>query len=243
MNLVLNASEAGARTVMITTGAGALDDEASARIVAGEPKPGDYVWIDVKDDGVGMDASIVAHVFDPFFTTKFVGRGLGMAAVLGIVHGHGGAIAIESAPATGTMIRVYFPASDTTPARAAPDARRRARVLVVEDEANVRRSTQMLLEGLGFDVLVAADGVEALETFRASAARIDAVLLDLTMPRLGGLDALARLRALAPQVPVVLTSGYAEAPARDVAVLAKPYSAQQLVDALDEVLRQSPATA
>jgi CheY-like chemotaxis protein len=240
MNLVLNASEASARTIAIATGTGPIDPES---LVAGEPKPGTYVWIEVEDDGTGMDAATIARVFDPFFTTKFVGRGLGMAAVLGIVRGHDGAIAIASTPGKGTTIRAYFPASAAIATKAGASPLREPlatrRVLLVEDEANVRHSTQMLLEGLGFDVLVARDGVEAVEAFRRDAKRIDAVLLDLAMPRLGGLGALAALRAIAPDVAVVLTSGYGEAPASDdVAVLAKPYTAQQLVDALERVIRR-----
>jgi PAS domain S-box-containing protein len=253
MNLVMNASEAiegSAGTVTITTSSGTFGPGDFARSAAGgEPKAGTYVVLEVRDDGAGMDAATIAQMFDPFFTTKFTGRGLGMAAVLGIVRGHEGAIDVESAPGKGTRIRVFFPAS----AYAAPSAARAAEstergkgvVLVVDDERSVRLATKLLLEDMGFEVLVAQDGVEALEVFGANAARIDAVLLDLTMPRMDGTAALAHLRRIAPTVPVVLTSGYGSSPvddapggARPDAVLGKPYGSRELRETIARVMRR-----
>ncbi len=256
MNLVLNASEAigAARgAVRVSTGTGTYGAEVFARSAAGgDPKGGSYVYLEVQDDGVGMDATTVAQMFDPFFSTKFMGRGLGMAAVLGIVRGHSGAIDVDSTPGKGTRIRIYLPASAGEQPRAvsppAVELRGEGVVLLVEDEPTVRQSTKLLLEDFGFVVIVACDGVEAVEVFRKEAGRIGAVLLDLTMPRMDGLETLRELRRIAPNVPVVLTSGYGATPielsqatpdaAVPDAVLAKPYPAARLVGTLLEVMRR-----
>jgi PAS domain S-box-containing protein len=254
MNLVLNASEAisvAHGTVRVSTGTGTYDAASFARSAAGgEPKAGVYVWLEVRDDGVGMDAATVAQMFDPFFTTKFVGRGLGMAAVLGILRSHEGAIDVESSPGLGTRIRVYFPVSAPGQGRAASrraeELQGKGVVLVVDDETNVRLSTELLLRELGFEVLTARDGAEAIEAFRTESARIDVVLLDLTMPRMDGLETLKELRRIAPAIPVVLTSGYGAACLGDEpsagegpdAVLPKPYAAERLVATLRQVMRK-----
>ncbi len=254
MNLVLNASEAIAGpkgTIRIATGAGSYDASAFTRSAAGGAlKAGPYVWLEVRDDGAGMDAPTQAQMFDPFFTTKFVGRGLGMASVLGMVRGHGGAIDVESSPGRGTRIRVFFPACTRQPAPAAhtpsADLRGQGMVLVVDDEKNVLLSTDLLLKGFGFEVVIARDGAEAVEVFRARSAEIDVVLLDLTMPRMGGLETLEHLRWIAPDVRVILTSGYGEGPfagepgrgARPDAVLPKPYAAERLLATLQRVMRK-----
>jgi len=250
MNLVLNASEAlgpSGGTVRVATGAGTFDAGAFARSPAGgDPKAGAYVWLEVRDDGVGMDAATLAQMFDPFFTTKFVGRGLGMAAVLGIVRAHAGAIDVESAPGRGTTIRVFFPAADAArdvaPRAPAPRLEGRGLVLVVDDEPQVRRMAELLLRDFGFDVLVAADGAEAIDVLRANADRVDAVLLDRTMPRMDGIETLRELRRIAPAVPVVMTSGYGATivegtDARPDAVLGNPYSADALLAALRQIMR------
>jgi two-component system cell cycle sensor histidine kinase/response regulator CckA len=258
MNLVLNASEAiaGKRgTVIVSTGVGTYEAETFVRSAAGgDPKGGPYVYVEVRDDGVGMDEATVGQMFDPFFTTKFVGRGLGMAAVLGIVRGHAGAIDVESAPARGTRIRIFFPVSESVKAdrssRPSPELRGEGVVLLVDDEKNVRISTQLLLEGFGYEVLVARDGIEALEAFRIDHAKIGAVLLDLTMPRMDGVEAMRELRRIAGNVPIVLTTGYGMTPAEfsqigpqpgavPDAVLAKPYSADRLVGTLQKVMHKA----
>jgi CheY-like chemotaxis protein len=250
MNLVLNAAEAIAGphgTVGLSTGSGFYEASSFAHSAAGgDPKPGTYVHLEVSDDGVGMDGPTVAQMFDPFFTTKFVGRGLGMAAVLGIVRSHSGAIDVQSTPGVGTRVRVLFPASSveqpSAVVRAAADPRGQGLVLLVDDEKNVRVSTQLLLRQLGFDVIVASDGIEAVEVFRAQSGRIGAVLLDLTMPRLDGIQTLRELRRIDPNIPVVLTSGYGSdvGPAPDAlpdAVLPKPYTVDQLLDTIQQVMR------
>lgn len=254
MNLVLNASEAigeASGAVRVSTGSGTFGADSFARSAAGgDPKPGPYVWVEVHDDGAGMDAATIAQMVDPFFTTKFVGRGLGMAAVLGIVRGHAGAIEVESTPGKGTRIRVHLPASPTAPvprpSRRAPKLEGRGVVLVVDDETQVRQVTQLLLRDFGFEVLVASDGVEAIEIFRVQASHIDAVLLDRTMPRMDGAETLGELRQIDPSVPIVMTNGYGAAIAEDAspsgavpnATLAKPYSAERLVAVPQQVMRQ-----
>ncbi len=258
MNLVLNASEALGEeggTVRVVTGAGTYGAEAFVRSAAGgDPKPGPYVFVEVQDDGVGMDSATVGQMFDPFFTTKFVGRGLGMAAVLGIVRGHAGAIDVESAPGRGTRIRIFLPTSSaeqaSKPPRASIAPHGEGVVLVIDDERGVRTSTELLLRQFGFEVLVARDGVEGLEIFRKEAARVRVVLLDLTMPRMDGVATLRELRRIDPEIPVVLTSGYGTAPPLRSklgiqagplpnAVLAKPYSTDQLLGTLQQVMRKA----
>jgi PAS domain S-box-containing protein len=251
MNLVINGAEAidGPRgTLEISTGTDVYAADAFAHsAAAGAPKPGRYVYVEIRDDGIGMDAATVAKMFDPFFMTKFVGRGLGMAAVLGIVRGHAGAIDVDSHPGAGTRVRVFFPVSTVEPSNESGGAPTSLRgegvVLVADDEAGVRRSTQLLLEGCGYDVIVARDGVEAVAAFEANFERLGAVLLDLTMPRKDGLETLKDLRRIAPNVPVILISGYGAqsdaltgGPAPDAAI-AKPYGVQDLLTALKKVMR------
>jgi PAS domain S-box-containing protein len=245
MNLITNASEAigdGGGTCSLRTGvmevdAGYLD---GARVGADAPA-GRYVYIEVSDSGCGMDEETAARIFEPFFTTKFTGRGLGLAAVLGIVRGHHGAIKVESAPGRGTTIRVLFPvtgqsARTRTSLQQLPPAGSGARiVLVVDDEEEVRSVAKEILERDGFRVLLAEDGREAQAMYRAHADDIDVVLLDLTMPHADGEVTLGEIRRVRNDAAVVLSSGYtAEDVSRRFAgvelsgFLQKPYTAQAL---------------
>lgn len=256
MNVVLNAVEATTTphgTVFVSTGVETRTLDALATSVAGgDPKPGTYVHVEVRDAGVGMDAATITKMFDPFFTTKFVGRGLGMAAALGIVRGHGGVIEVDSKPGFGTRIRVSLPASkQSTPLasalRTATEHRGQGLVLLVDDDENVRRTTRLLLEGFGFDVMLARDGSEAIEVFRSRCREIGAVVLDLTMPKMDGFEVLTHLRRAEPRVPVVLTSGYGVMPSREErgptlepdAVLGKPYTSEELFLTLKKVMRSA----
>jgi two-component system cell cycle sensor histidine kinase/response regulator CckA len=177
------------------------------------PAPGTYVFLEVKDSGCGISGEILRRIFEPFFTTKFAGRGLGLAATIGIARGHGGTIKVTSTPGLGTTCQVLLPRSDR-PSVPAPLPRAPERwqghgtLLVVDDEESVLFVARRILELSGFRVLTALDGRGAIELFREHAADIAGVLLDLTMPRLGGLEALAEIRRVSADVPVLLMSGY-----------------------------------
>ena len=223
LNLVQNASEAfGAKggTITVRTGGGSTTAEkAGPGQWSGGPPAGPHVWVEVADTGCGMDGPTLARVFDPFFSTKFTGRGLGLAAVRGIVEAHRGAIRVTSEPGQGTAFRVYLPAAPPRPvgvdeptpwpllaAATAPD---RA-ALVVDDEPAVRKLAAISLRSLGFAVTEAAAGPEAVELFRAEPTRFALVLLDLGLGGTDGRDVLAEVRKVRADLPVVLTSGSPE---------------------------------
>jgi signal transduction histidine kinase len=223
LNLVQNASEAlgatGGTITIRTGGASEPDAPTSEGQWAGEPPAGPHVWVEVADTGCGMDAPTLARVFDPHFSTKFTGRGLGLAAVRGIVAEHRGAIRATSEPGQGTAFRVYLPAAAPRPVGvdeptpwplpAAATASDRA-ALVVDDEPAVRKLAALSLRSLGFAVAEAAAGPEAVELFRADPARFALVLLDLGLAGTDGRDVLAEVRKTRPDLPVVLTSGSPE---------------------------------
>jgi PAS domain S-box-containing protein len=215
MNLITNASEAVADRggeVVVRTGSRECD-AAYLRLVQGaELTPGRYLFLEVSDTGCGMDATTRAHLFDPFFSTKFTGRGLGMAAVFGIVRSHHGGIEIESSPGQGTRVTVLFPPKPGVTASALPrvaGAESPAAVLLVDDEETVRTVGRRMLERLGFRVLLARDGEEAVASLRAH-PEVGCVILDLTMPGLDGVEAFRALRQIRAEVPIVLSSGYSE---------------------------------
>ncbi|HOT46965.1 MAG TPA: histidine kinase N-terminal 7TM domain-containing protein [Spirochaetota bacterium] len=220
MNLVINASEAiGDETGAIMIAAGSTDmsraDLKSTYLDDNLPE-GEYAYLDVTDTGTGMDRETVARIFEPFFTTKFTGRGLGLAAVLGIVRGHRGAIRINSEPGKGTSFRVFFPALHGQGVR--EEAKREpsgtwhgsGTVLLVDDEETVLSVGRRMLELLGFSVLTAANGIEALRIFREHAASIVCVILDLTMPMMNGVEAFSELKKIRPDIRVIISSGYSE---------------------------------
>jgi PAS domain S-box-containing protein len=219
MNLVINASEAiGDESGVITlaTGLARVDSAylAGSLLPPDLPK-GEYAFLEVSDNGSGMSAETQAKIFDPFFTTKFTGRGLGLATVLGIVRVHKGAMKVESEAGRGTTFRLLFPAVsgfvETPQAHRLPPAGRwrgQGVVLVVDDEETIRNLTAQMLTLAGFDPVIVADGREAVEIFRAAPDRFALVLLDLTMPNMGGEETFAELQKLRPDVPVVLMSGY-----------------------------------
>jgi CheY-like chemotaxis protein len=162
-----------------------------------------------------MDQATIEKMFDPFFTTKFTGRGLGMSAILGIVRGHHGAISVDSRPGEGTTFRIMLPVGQSarrpSAASAEPLAQPdgcRGTVLVVDDEPFIREVVCAMLADLGFDVLQAEDGEQAIERYRAHPGRIAVVLLDMTMPKMDGKHCLAELKRIDPDVRVLLSSGY-----------------------------------
>jgi len=227
MNLITNAAEAigaGGGRIEIRAGALAMTRAQLDALLLGEGlAEGRYVYVEVEDSGSGMSAATRARIFDPFFTTKFTGRGLGLAAVLGIVRAHHGAIEIESEPGRGTRFRALFPASarGERAASAAPGAEPaatagRGLVLVVDDEPGVLEVISETLTRAGYDVLRAVDGESALAIFREHMDAIRIVLLDLNMPGASGEDVCDEIRRLRPETKIVLISGYSQerSPAR-----------------------------
>ena len=219
MNLVTNANDAiGGKSgvISISTGLMRADAEYLRDCYGDKPAPGRYVWVEVSDTGCGMDKETRQRIFDPFFTTKFTGRGLGMSAVLGIVRGHHGALKVYSEVGRGTTFKFLLPVLEQAGSEHAGDAvaedgwRGHGCVLVVDDEESVRETAAMVVENLGFETLTAADGLEALEIYRRGHDGIDAVLMDLTMPRMSGEECFREMRRINPDVRVVLTSGYNE---------------------------------
>jgi two-component system cell cycle sensor histidine kinase/response regulator CckA len=221
MNLVLNAADAlDGRTeghVIIRTFSREMNDTAFRSAVRSPAlRAGRYVGLEVADNGSGMAPEVLVRIFEPFFTTKFSGRGLGLAAVLGIVQRHEGALFVDSQPGRGTSFRLFFPSSTAQPVASGTTLGTNARplrgtVLVVDDEEQVRAVTQHALTTFGVDVLVAPDGASALELIRTRAAdSINLVLLDLTMPGLPGDETLRRLRQIRPNLCTIIMSGYSE---------------------------------
>ena len=256
MNLVTNAADAIAGVagrIEITTGRVFATRDYLAQSCIGEDlSPGEFVFAEIADTGCGMDAQTLARIFDPFFTTKVTGRGLGLAAVLGIVRGHRGAIAVESTSGVGTRFRLLLPAVAKAPAdRQTPGVMAKAfqssgTVLVVDDDDGVRTVATLSLERAGFRVVAARDGEEGVAALRERVGEIDAVLLDMTMPRLSGADTCHMIRQMLPDLPIVLTSGYTEPDAitrfaaDEVAgFLQKPFSPATLVRMIQDAVQRS----
>jgi CheY-like chemotaxis protein len=214
-----------------------------------EPNEKSYACLSVSDTGSGIDGGMLEKIFDPFFSTKSIGRGLGLPVVLGVVKAHDGALTVESAPGRGAVFRVFLPLSaeqPRQPLKAEPAVSESPGtgdlVLVVEDEAMMRDMVEAMLKMLGYEVLTAADGVDALEVFRDHRDGIRCVLLDLTMLRMDGWETLTALRTLRADLPVILASGHDEAQVmagdhleRPQVFLHKPYRMAQLKAALDAV--------
>jgi CheY-like chemotaxis protein len=247
INLLTNASDAiGDRpgTVHLTTGTQIVAEGELASASPGSNLPGGtYVFVEVADTGCGMDENTVARIFDPFFTTKFTGRGLGLAAVHGIVRGHGGSLRVRSEPGAGTVFRVLFPAlteaiAGRPVAESSPDESWRfgGTVLVVDDEPVIRDLARTMLQDAGATVLTAVDGYDALRQFAHHSGEIGVVLLDLTMPGLDGGEVFQQIHTLDPKAKVILCSGYDEqdvnkrcGPKLPAAFLRKPFTVSDLV--------------
>jgi CheY-like chemotaxis protein len=218
MNLVINGAESigeGKKgQVRVTTREELLlADDLRVRYGAPELNPGDYVILEVADNGCGMDESTRARIFDPFFTTKFTGRGLGLAAVQGIVRGHHGAISVTTTPHQGSTFRIALPAARdrrvVTRTKPTPqDLNGTGLVLVVDDEPIVLQTTRAILERHGYQVMTAANGELAVDKVREKKDELALVILDLTMPVMGGEEALGHIKAVAPRLPVILSSGF-----------------------------------
>ena len=220
MNLVINASEAvGEKSGFISISSGMTRADRAylaGSFLAPDLPEGDYVFIEVADNGSGMSPEVLAKIFDPFFTTKFTGRGLGLAAVLGIVRGHKGALKVFSEDGWGTTFKILLPCAEGSAevlAEEVGDAplwSGSGRVLVVDDDETVRVTTARMLEACGFTTQLAPDGREGVEAFREAGGDFALVVLDLTMPHLDGEEAFRAITALKPDARVLLMSGFNE---------------------------------
>jgi signal transduction histidine kinase/ActR/RegA family two-component response regulator len=254
INLAVNARDAmpeGGRLVIATA---RVKLDGAGYQAQPELEPGWYVQLSVSDTGVGIPLKIQPHIFDPFFTTKDVGKGtgLGLSVVYGIVKNHAGAIEVESQVGRGTTMKVYLPLSEQPTARVtAPPVslpRGTETILLVEDESLVLEFGRTVLEHLGYRVLTARDGLEALEVFQAHQAEIALVILDVVMPRLGGRETATELKHRNPAVAILLASGY-DSPREAGEELKeteaynfvrKPYQIQELAQAVRAALEHRP---
>ncbi len=259
MNLITNASDAmGGKEGMIRLTTGCIEadrDYLDALEADSSLEPGTYVFLEVSDNGSGMDAETIKRIFDPFFTTKFTGRGLGLAAVLGIVRGHRGAIRVLSRVGRGTTFKVLFPALNgvatqpaARPARLS-NIRGEGNVLVVDDEEIVRDVARRVLQTVGYTVQTAKDGEQAIEMVRPDPGAFDCVVLDMMMPRLSGLETCRELHRFAPRLPILLSSGYNEQDAtKDFGrtglsgFVQKPYRPDELIEGVYRAIQATAAS-
>ncbi len=255
MNLITNASDAvgdECGEIIVSTGLDVGEGEGEGDLESDLPGvafEGPYVYLEVRDNGKGMDEEVISRIFDPFYTTKETGRGLGLAAVQGIVRSHRGRLTVTSKLGEGTAFRIFFPTTDkvATPISDLGTAdvgwRGEGAILVVDDEKAVRELAAKFLQHFGFSTLTADNGISGLKLFREHRDEIVAVLLDMTMPVMGGEEAFRALRAMDPAIPVVLSSGYNEHDASLrfsrqglVEFVQKPYRSSELMKALRSVL-------
>ena len=254
MNLVTNASDAMSErpsgVISVRTGLVEVDRSYLASTFVDDAlPPGRYSFVEVSDQGCGMDEATRVRIFDPFFTTKATGRGLGLASVLGIVRRHHGAIRVDSDAAGGTTVRMLLPCTTETRClhpvspQERPGLQTNHTVLIVDDEPLVRELASLTLRRQNFRVYTASDGVGGVEAFREHLDEIDAVLLDLTMPRMNGAEAFVAMRELRADIPVILATGYGEEAGMDAvadapraAVLQKPYDPGALLRLLDQLI-------
>ncbi len=259
MNLVINGAEAIPEgrpgTVSIRTGTAKVDAKylRTHRFVSTEPPlRGVYACVEIEDDGSGMDEATLGRIFDPFFTTKFTGRGLGLAAVQGIVSAARGAMEVTSSPETGTRFRVLLPVSEKSPdkhseaARAVTKRQRTGTILVIDDETVVRETTRPALENNGYRVVLASSGEAGVTIYREQPGEIRLVLLDMSMPGMSGKETLRHIRSVNRNVPVLIFSGYSEDLVQDhfaglniAGFLQKPFTIHNLQALVDSVLSDS----
>ncbi len=257
MNLIINATESfgetGSGTVRVSTRVETLTAEFFAHGEANEP--GDYVSFVVEDDGCGMDQATQNRIFEPFFTTKFTGRGLGLSTVHGIVRKHKALLRLWSSVGAGTRFSLYFKQSPSTrpksaPAKAIAPSACEGTILVVDDEASVRGVARVALERKGYGALFAENGREGVDLFRKHHRSISLVLMDFMMPVMGGEEAIREMRVIAPEVPILVSSGYSLNVTLDrlgrenvAGFLVKPFTTSQLTDAIATALKHSDAVA
>jgi CheY-like chemotaxis protein len=213
LNLFVNAGDAmsGGGDLILKT-MNTTHDEMKGKLY--DPKPGDYVLLTVTDTGIGMDKETMERIFDPFFTTKEMGRGtgLGLASAYGIIKGHGGYIEVDSKEGQGATFSIYLPASGKKVPKPVKTSDQLIKgtgtVLLVDDEEVILEVGKELLEGMGYQVLTAKDGKEAIEVYKKNLDEIDIVLLDMVMPNMGGGDAYDRMKEINPDIKALLSSGF-----------------------------------
>jgi len=253
MNLVINAAEAigdrnGTIKVLLTKKV-VVPDQVELDYLSAAIPPGSYVFLEISDNGCGMDEVTKMRVFEPFYTTKFTGRGLGMSAILGIIKSHTGAIQLSSSSGTGTTFGVYLPLPETAVKDTEPAANQdlsqpmSGTILLADDEAALLQIGSVLLNKMGFSVITALNGCEALEKYRTSRDCINVVMLDLAMPQMGGVETYHELRKISARLPVVICSGYSIEEVYDsintdlfAGFLHKPYKLEDLHDVLQRLL-------
>jgi len=252
MSLVTNAYEAiGDKDGVITIATGIKKCDRSCldqTYISYDLEKGNYVYLDVSDTGCGMDEVMLANIFDPFYSTKFTGRGLGLAATLGIIHAHKGTIRVESEPGKGALFRVFFPASKKTLPKESllktqtEQWQGSGTILLVEDQAEVREVTKRMLELIGFDVITASDGLEAVQVFRKH-LDVRLIFLDLTMPHMNGEETLKEIRRIKSDALVLLSSGYGELDVVQqfagkglAGFIQKPYRLEIIIDKIRKIL-------
>ncbi len=251
MNLVVNSRDAMSNGGKLTLAVEHIRLPAAVPAHTSIIPPGDYAMLVVKDTGCGMSAEVMAHLFEPFFTTKAPGKGtgLGLSTVYGITQQSDGHIRVQSQPGMGTTFTIYLPLLQATPSRpsvpviAETSVPGSETILLVEDEEGVRKLARMTLEGRGYKILEARDGVEALERCRKYRGPLDAVVTDVVMPLLDGVDLVKHLKRRYPGVKALYVSGYTESAVvrhglkdMTVAFLHKPFTAEELTTALRTVL-------
>jgi len=253
MNLIINASEAitdQMGTITLRTGKMFVtEDYLSECHVRGEFEYHTCVFLEVADTGMGIDPDDLEKIFDPFFTTKFAGRGLGLAALLGIVRSHEGAIKVSSEIDKGTTFRIILPSAPEmehaqqgqSDIQGKPSFK--GAILVVDDEDDVRLAAQLILEDTGYHIFSARDGKAGLELFRQYHHDLRAVLLDLTMPQMNGEELFSEIQRIRTDIPVILSSGYSEEEALKHfaknpfhAFIQKPYQIEGLIEKITQVL-------
>lgn len=265
MNLIINAGEAMqavAGKLDVTTRNLALETSDHLPLWGDDALPaGNYVCMEVKDNGIGMDEGTLRHIFDPYFTTKGHGQGLGLSATLGIIRAHGGGLQVKSVPDKGTCFRLFFPATADEPLviyangvheeggfSAEPQGDLSHCLLIIDDEDTVREAVRDILQLEAIDVVAADCGQEGIKLYEMYHPKIDAVLLDMKMPGMDGVETYTHLREIDPRVQVILSSGYHEVeishqfePDSIAAFLEKPYNIDTLIQTVHEVMGATAA--
>jgi len=256
MNLIMNSSEAIENNgeIIIRTDMNECDtDTISTLTINQNMNPGTYVILEISDSGCGIPEDKLKQIFDPFFTTKFTGRGLGLAAVSGIIRSHNAGLYVESILNKGTTFRIYFQSTDQKePGQCVEEkkpvdtSKKNLTVLVADDELYIRNLTSRMLKTAGFDVLLAENGIEAVNIFKENTGKISCIILDLTMPAMDGHEALIELRKIDAQLPIIISSGYSEVDintqfeGEDISgFLQKPYQFEDLLQVIDNAMKNS----